>query len=88
MKDGLHRSVFLSLVGKAFRCTDGLVRWVTHLSVRNYYSMLWLDERTNVWHDGGIIKADRWQGGEEVPVPTTWLQAGATGIVSERKSEA
>jgi hypothetical protein len=40
-------------VGKAYRGTDGLVRWVTHESTRHIYSVLWLDEESSVWYSGG-----------------------------------
>ena len=75
------------LVGHAFRCSDGLVRWITHLSTRNYYSVLWRYETDDVWHSGGIVKADKWENGEEVAAPQpgeTYRQAGATGVISER----
>src|ERR1044071_3800844 len=75
-----------SIVGRAFRGSDGLIRWITHLSTRNYYSLLWLNEADGVWHSGGIVKADKWAGGSEVAAPQpgeSYRIAGATGIVSE-----
>jgi hypothetical protein len=57
------------IVGNAYRCPDGIVRWVTHLSVRGYYHLLWLDEERNQWHQGGKVKARDWQGGEPYPAP-------------------
>ena len=76
----------LTLVGRAFRCSDGLVRWITHLSVRGYYSLLWRRETEDVWYSGGIVKYYRWEGGKEVPAPKpgeTIRIAGATGVISE-----
>lgn len=75
-----------ALVGRAFRCSDGLIRWITHLSTRNYYSLLWLNESEGVWFSGGIIKANKWQGGEEVVAPKpgeVYKRVGATGVTTE-----
>jgi hypothetical protein len=72
------------LVGRAFRCSDGLIRWITHLSTRRYYSLLWLNEAEGVWYSGGIVKANRWEGGEEVPAPQPgqpYRIASATGVI-------
>jgi hypothetical protein len=72
------------LVGRAFRCSDGLIRWITHLSTRRYYSLLWLNEAEGVWYSGGIVKANQWEGGEEVPAPQPgqpYRIAGATGVI-------
>lgn len=77
---------FQEVVGRAFRCPDGLIRWITHLSTRNYYSVLWRYEYEDVWHGGGIYKANKWEGGEEVAAPQPgepYRMAGATGIISE-----
>lgn len=76
-----------ALVGRAFRCADGLVRWITHHSARRYYTLLWLDEPSNTWHSGGIVKAAKWEGGEEVAPPRPgerYRLAGAMGTVDER----
>lgn len=43
-------------VGRAYRCADGIVRWVTHRSTRGYYHLLWLEEERNVWFEGGKMK--------------------------------
>lgn len=84
-----RRAEASQLVGRAFRCGDGIVRWIVGLSTRDYFSLLWLDESDGrrVWHGGGIEKIDRWQGGEEVPAPRPgdrYQLAGPTGLVSER----
>lgn len=44
------------IIGKAFRDDTGLVRWVVGKSTRGYYQLLWLEEQTGVWHQGGISK--------------------------------
>lgn len=54
-------------IGKAFRDDTGLVRWIIGKSNRNYYQLLWLDETTGVWNQGGISKTI--PQGEEVPAP-------------------
>lgn len=75
-----------ALVGRAFRCSDGLIRWITHLSTRNYYSLLWRYESDDVWESGGIIKADQWDGGAEVAAPKpgeAYKRVGATGVITE-----
>lgn len=72
------------MVGRAFRCPDGLVRWVTAVSRRGSYELRWLDESTQTWHYGGKMKATAWPGGEEVPAPRpgdTYRRASATGFV-------
>jgi hypothetical protein len=82
-----------ALIGKAFLGPDGLVRWVTGLSVRGYLHELWLDGRTGVWHTGGGCKLEAWEkyhAGPEVPRPLpgeTYKRAGATGMVSEYVAE-
>jgi len=76
-----------ALVGKAFRCPDGIIRWITHVSSRKYFSCLWFDEEGQNWHNGGIIKTSDWQGGEEVAAPQkgeTYFLVGATGFISEK----
>lgn len=75
------------LVGRAFRCSDGLIRWITHLSTRGYFSLLWRQDDGDIWYSGGIVKVDKWQGGEEVRSPRpgeSYKLAGATGVISER----
>lgn len=47
-------------VGQAYRCPDGVVRWITAISRRRRYALLWLDEKTGVWRDGGTIKPEAW----------------------------
>lgn len=76
----------LALVGRAFRSrTDGRIRWVTCLSARHNYTLLWLDEETSIWWQGGHVPAatfDHHYGGEEVPAPaigTTYKLAGVFG---------
>lgn len=74
------------LVGKAFRGADGLVRWITSLSTRHYYTLLWLDEQSQTWFAGGIVKVSNWEGGAEVTAPQPgerYRRAGATGLVDE-----
>lgn len=60
-------------VGHAFRCADGLIRWVTDQSQRGYLRFLWLDEQENVWREGSKATLDRWTGAwapvEEVRAP-------------------
>lgn len=60
-------------VGRAFRCADGLIRWVTDQSQRGYLRFLWLDEQENVWREGSKATLDRWTGAwapvEEVRAP-------------------
>lgn len=76
-----------SFVGRAFRGTDGIIRWITHFSTRKYFTVLWLHEKSGTWHSGGIVKAHQWEGGEEVPAPQkgdVYKIAGATGLISER----
>lgn len=76
-----------TLVGRAFRGPDGIIRWIMYLSSRKYYFCRWFDESGGVWHNGGSIKTTDWQGGEEVPAPRkgeTYLLVGSTGLVSER----
>lgn len=89
------REAAAQLVGKAFRCPDGLVRWITGLSTRGYYSMLWLDEKSNTWFSGGIAKVQKWHewygGAEEAPAPQageSYLLAGAMGLAEERRAGA
>lgn len=75
-------------VGKCYRGSDGVVRWVTHQSKRGMLHMLWQDDR-GAWHDGGSL----WPGrvidvlGDEVPAPapgSTIRVVGLTGMMSER----
>lgn len=58
-------------VGKAYRGADGIVRWVTSLSTRGVYSLLWLDEKNNTWWYGGKVRATEWASvdGHEVVAP-------------------
>lgn len=55
--------------GQAYRCPDGLVRWVQHESSRGIYSVLWLDEERKVWYWGGKYRKHEWPGGEPYPAP-------------------
>lgn len=77
-------------VGKAYRCSDGIVRWVIHMSTRGIYHLLWFEDIKQVWYSGGSVRADRWDEEmvnavevESPPKGSTYLRAGATGIVSE-----
>lgn len=70
------------LVGRAFRCDDGIVRWIIARSSRANYRLLWLDEKTGVWFQGGAWPVVQWVGGEEVPTPRpgeTYKLAGVFG---------
>lgn len=74
----------LTLVGKAFRSrNDGRIRWITNLSSRKNYTLLWLDEGTDIWWQGGHVDAatfDRFYGGDEVAAPTdSYKLAGVFG---------
>lgn len=74
-------------VGKAFRCKDGVTRWVQHQSVRGLLHVRHLEESSNVWHLGG-----RWKVGdfeqlacEEVDPPSgEVLECGPTGVITMR----
>ena len=82
-----RREEWSLLVGRAFRCGDGLIRWITYLSTLDNFGLLWLDERTNTWFSGGTVKASKWEGGEEVRAPQpgeTYKQADPMGRVGER----
>lgn len=61
------------LVGKAFRSRiDGRVRWITHRSARHNYTLLWLDEQSDIWWQGGHVLAamfDQFYGGDEISAP-------------------
>lgn len=86
-----EREAAEKLVGRAFRCPDGLVRWITGLSTRGYYSLLWLDERSSTWFSGGLVRAHSWQGGVEVEAPKQgerYRLAGPMGTVDERAAGA
>jgi hypothetical protein len=83
------------LVGRAFRCPDGLVRWITYLSTLGNYGVRWLDERDNTWCSGGTVSIRKWRewygGAEEVRAPQPgekYQMVGATGMVDERVVEA
>lgn len=74
-------------VGRAYRCSDGVVRWVAHLSKRGYYHLLWLEEERNVWFEGGKMKQGdatfaAFEGAESYPAPQpgeTYTQMGVYG---------
>jgi hypothetical protein len=81
------RAAAALLVGRAFRCPDGLVRWITGLSTLDNFSLRWLDEREGTWFSGGTLRIDKWEGGEEVRAPQlgeTFRMCGARGMVEER----
>lgn len=66
-------------VGRAYRCTDGLIRWITGISTRKNYQVLWLREEDGVWMQGGTWPFAQWQDSEEVPAPQpgeTYKRAG------------
>jgi hypothetical protein len=78
-------------VGKAYRGTDGTVRWVVNKSTRGNYRCLCLDEREGVWVSGGVYRADRFPLGEPYPAPRpgeTYHRAGVFGDVREFTVEA
>ena len=73
-------------IGKAFRSRrDMRVRWVMHRSARHNYTLLWLDEQSGVWYQGGHVPAatfDQHYGGNEVEAPKhgdTYKLAGVFG---------
>jgi hypothetical protein len=69
-------------VGKAYMCNDGLVRLITGLSRRNYYSILWREPNDDVWYSGGIVKTEKFPWGWEIERPTGILKVcGSTGRV-------
>ena len=77
-------------VGKAYRGKDGLIRWITGVSTRRYYQLLWREEADTIWQFGGIAIAKEWPGsiadGVELPAPQmgdTYLKATALGGVRE-----
>lgn len=84
----------VEVVGTAWRCRDGLVRWFHHVSERGLLHIRWLDEPSGVWHDGGTVRGDRWQSTgtvEQVAAPVAgdcYSLSGATGIVSKYVVEA
>lgn len=85
-----QRIMQLENVGRAFHCTDGIIRWVTNLSTRGFYSVLWRSRENDVWHSGGIIRpADFYDlVVKEVPAPQPgdeYRMAGATGVVATFK---
>ena len=43
-------------LGRAYRCSDGIVRWVVHRSKRGYYHLLWLEEERGVWFEAGKMR--------------------------------
>jgi hypothetical protein len=74
------------ILGKAFRGSDGTIRWFLRHSDRGYFSCLWLDESDDVWMPGGIYQIKDLPLGEEVPAPQPgekYKNCGATGLVSE-----
>lgn len=59
--------------GKAYRCPDGVTRWVTGVSTRGYLQLRWRDD-SGAWCNGGIMKLERWlkfwpSGCVEIPAP-------------------
>ena len=57
IKANQELSTLKSRVGKAYRGSDGTIRWITMLSARRNYSLMWLDETSGVWHFGGTLDA-------------------------------
>lgn len=87
------------LVGRAFRCRDGVVRWVVGQtpSTRNLH-LRWFAEDSEVWHHGGSVHPKSWladeRGGPDAEVPTprpgeTYVYIGltATRTTFRRASE-
>lgn len=91
-KNGMASKMALGrqLEGRAWRCRDGVVRWLSNLSTRGVLSIFWLDEERGVWHSGGTLHVDKFDAREyalEVAAPIaghTIRVAGATGQISER----
>lgn len=82
-------------VGEAYRCSDGIVRWVTHRSRRGYFHLLWLEEGRGVWFDGGKMKGGdatfaTFDGAEPFPAPgpgETYVKVGVYGTPRECRVE-
>jgi hypothetical protein len=73
-----------SRIGNAYLCSDGLIRWITGRSIRDYYSILWREQDSDVWHHGGVVHADEWQEGTRVENPTGKFKVmGSTGRLLE-----
>lgn len=73
-------------VGKAYRGTDGTVRWCIKQSVRGYYECLWWDEAANVWYYGGKYKGEGFPAGAEVRAPQPgerYIRMGMFGMPDE-----
>jgi hypothetical protein len=77
-------------VGKAYRGSDGVVRWVTHQSQRGRLHCLWLDEADSVWFSGASYKPAEMAAmvlGPEHPCPEpgeTYKECGVFGRVETR----
>lgn len=82
-------------VGRAYRCADGIVRWVTHRSRRGYFHLLWLEEERGVWFDGGKMKRGdatfaAFEGAAHYPAPgpgETYTKIGVYGHPRELRVE-
>lgn len=84
-----------AMVGRAWRCADGVIRWVVGrtASTGNLH-VLWLGEDSGVWYPGGTRKPKDWQqderGGplEEVKAPQPgeeYAYCGYTGLRTTRR---
>lgn len=86
------------LVGRAFRCKDGIVRWVfAQTASTGNLHIRWLSEEDGVWHMGGMRDPKKWPTaehdapGDEFPAPQPgdrFKLCGALGTVSEYMLEA
>lgn len=75
-----------TLIGRAFRGEDGVIRWVTWASKRQFYHYLWLDEERGYWYEGGYAHVSTWRAADEVPAPQpgeTYTLIGALGTPRE-----
>ena len=80
-----------SEVGKAYRGSDGVVRWITGKTRWGYYN-LHQDESTGIWYAGGYIQHKHWDpiahaAGGEILAPQPgdcYLRCGPMGTVSEQ----
>jgi hypothetical protein len=78
------------IVGKAFRCKDGVVRWVVHRSKRGRLHLRWLDEENQIWHFGSTISEEQFkvqiQHETLAPQPgDVFYLCGILGVVSKER---
>ena len=84
-------------LGRAYRCADGIVRWVVHRSRRGYFHLLWLVAKLErgVWYSGGKMKSGdatfaAFSNAEPYPAPQpgeTYVQMGVYGTPRECRVE-